>query len=82
MTAPIQAVISHVAHKMNAVVKLALDVQYPDEYPEVLPDLSLETLEGSIDEEEIEHLLDELRRMVCPFPAFPVCPSVVDGNLG
>ncbi|KAI0957592.1 hypothetical protein AcW1_005934 [Taiwanofungus camphoratus] len=44
-------------------LKLALDVQYPDEYPEVLPDLSLETLEGSIDEEEIEHLLDELRRM-------------------
>jgi len=36
-------------------------VQYPDDYPDVLPDLSLEAVEGSVEEDEVEQLLDELR---------------------
>jgi len=35
-------------------------VEYPDEYPETLPNLSLQVLEGSLDEEEIDQLMKEL----------------------
>jgi len=41
-------------------VKLTLDVRYPDDYPDVLPELALEPLEGDIHDEEIEQLLVEL----------------------
>lgn len=46
------------------LVKLTLDVQYPDDYPDVLPELSLELTEGEVDDEEIEQLLGELRSVV------------------
>ncbi|KAH9934793.1 RWD-domain-containing protein [Fomitopsis serialis] len=36
-------------------------LNYTDEYPDALPELSLETLEGSVEENEIENLLAELR---------------------
>ncbi|GBE82336.1 RWD domain-containing protein [Sparassis crispa] len=42
-------------------LKLALEVQYSNDYPDVLPELSLEIVEGSVDEEEIQHLLNGLR---------------------
>ncbi|KAH9951321.1 RWD-domain-containing protein [Amylocystis lapponica] len=42
-------------------LKLSLEVHFPDEYPDVLPNLSLETVEGSLEDNEVEQLLDELR---------------------
>ncbi|KAG6832397.1 hypothetical protein H0H92_002665 [Tricholoma furcatifolium] len=42
-------------------LKLTLCVHYTDEYPDVLPELSLKPVEGEIQEEEIESILEELR---------------------
>ncbi|KAI0302009.1 RWD-domain-containing protein [Russula brevipes] len=39
-------------------LKLALAVNYTDNYPDELPNLALEPLEGDVDEEEINALLD------------------------
>lgn len=47
-------------------VKLSLSVHYPDSYPDVIPDLSLEPLEGDLDEAEMSMLLDGMRNAVCP----------------
>ncbi|TCD69716.1 hypothetical protein EIP91_006483 [Steccherinum ochraceum] len=40
---------------------LALNVVYPDEYPDVLPELSLEAVEGEVTDEEEANLLDGMR---------------------
>ncbi|TFK54906.1 RWD-domain-containing protein [Heliocybe sulcata] len=40
---------------------LKLTVHYPEEYPDVLPDLSLEPAEGDLEEQDIETLLNDLR---------------------
>jgi hypothetical protein len=45
-------------------VKVTLDVRYPDEYPDVLPELELDPTEGSLDDEELEHLRGELQTVV------------------
>ncbi|KAI0006013.1 RWD-domain-containing protein [Russula compacta] len=42
-------------------LKLALTVHYTDNYPDELPELSLEPLEGVTDEEEMDTLLDSTR---------------------
>ncbi|KZT11396.1 RWD-domain-containing protein [Laetiporus sulphureus 93-53] len=44
-------------------LKLALEVQYTEGYPDVLPELSLEAVEGSIEDGEVDDLLDDLRRV-------------------
>ncbi|KAI0736969.1 RWD-domain-containing protein [Fomitopsis betulina] len=44
-------------------IKLVLEVHYTDGYPDTLPELSLEPLEGSIEEEELETLMSDLRRV-------------------
>ncbi|GJE95120.1 RWD and DFRP C terminal domain-containing protein [Phanerochaete sordida] len=44
-------------------VKLTLEVRYPDGYPDVLPDLTLEPLEGEVDDSEIQNLVEELHRI-------------------
>lgn len=49
----------------HSLVKLVLEVQYTDDYPDTLPELSLELMEGSIEDDEIENLLADLRRVVC-----------------
>lgn len=46
-------------------VKLALDVHYTDDYPDELPEFHLEVTEGSLDEQETEDLLNELKTVVC-----------------
>ena len=45
-------------------MKLTLDVRYPDGYPDTLPELSLEPLEGDLEAHELQHLLEELNRVV------------------
>ncbi|KAI8998728.1 RWD-domain-containing protein [Trametes punicea] len=42
---------------------LALNVEYTDGYPDVLPNFSLEATEGELDENEINHLHDELQKV-------------------
>ncbi|KAH9966647.1 ubiquitin-conjugating enzyme/RWD-like protein [Russula dissimulans] len=42
-------------------LKLALTVRYTDNYPDELPNLSLEPLEGEVDEDELNDLLDGAR---------------------
>ncbi|KAI0695892.1 RWD-domain-containing protein [Cytidiella melzeri] len=42
-------------------VKLTLDVRYPDEYPDVLPELQLEPAEGDFEDEELDRLREELQ---------------------
>ena len=46
-------------------VKLSLNVIYPDEYPDVLPELSLEHEEDEIDEAETEKLIRGMKTVVC-----------------
>lgn len=45
-------------------VKLAFNVKYPEGYPDELPELSAEPLEGDLDEDEVEQLLQGLRTLV------------------
>ncbi|KAG6911509.1 hypothetical protein DXG01_014583 [Tephrocybe rancida] len=42
-------------------LKATLCVHYTDEYPNVLPDLSLKSVDGDIHDKELEAILDELR---------------------
>ncbi|KII88544.1 hypothetical protein PLICRDRAFT_161745 [Plicaturopsis crispa FD-325 SS-3] len=44
-------------------LKLSLGVHYPDGYPDVLPDLSLDAVEGTLEDSERTTLLDELKTM-------------------
>jgi hypothetical protein len=46
------------------LVNLSLTVYYTDGYPDELPKLSLELLEGEIDEEEVNGLLDSAQAVV------------------
>ena len=50
--------------KSVSLVKLTLDVRYPDDYPEVLPELELEPAEGDFDDDELSHLREELHIVV------------------
>ncbi|GLB34978.1 putative RWD [Lyophyllum shimeji] len=42
-------------------LKLTLCVHYTDAYPDALPELSLRAVEGEVDDEEMEAVLEELR---------------------
>ncbi|KIP09137.1 hypothetical protein PHLGIDRAFT_18740 [Phlebiopsis gigantea 11061_1 CR5-6] len=44
-------------------VKLTLDVRYPEGYPDALPELVMEPLEGELEDEEIQHLQQELHKV-------------------
>lgn len=53
-----------ITHRTLFLVKLVLDVRYPDDYPEVLPELTINPSEGDLEDEEVEHLLKELQTVV------------------
>ncbi|KAI0664906.1 RWD-domain-containing protein [Cubamyces menziesii] len=42
---------------------LALNVEYTDGYPDVQPNFALEATEGELDQSEVDHLHDELRKV-------------------
>lgn len=42
-------------------MKLILEVQYPERYPDILPGFSFHVLQGSLEDEESESLLEELK---------------------
>ncbi|KAF7793005.1 hypothetical protein EIP86_004110 [Pleurotus ostreatoroseus] len=42
-------------------LKLTLDVKYSADYPDTLPELSLETVDGELEENEVDQLLTEMR---------------------
>jgi hypothetical protein len=45
-------------------VKLTLRVHYTDGYPETLPELSLDAVDGDVDDDEVTELLSELWAVV------------------
>jgi len=45
-------------------VRLSLDVKYPEGYPDQLPELSAEPIEGDIADDELNQLLNGLRTLV------------------
>jgi hypothetical protein len=45
-------------------VKLKLSVDYPDDYPDALPKLELEAVDGELDESESDTLLQSLADVV------------------
>lgn len=47
-----------------SAVKLILDVRYPDGYPDVPPELTIEPSEGDLDDVEIQQLVQELHKVV------------------
>ncbi|KAJ4487982.1 hypothetical protein J3R30DRAFT_873708 [Lentinula aciculospora] len=44
-------------------LKLTLSVHYPDDYPNILPDLSLSPLEGDVEQSELDDLLEGLTKV-------------------
>ncbi|EIW60479.1 RWD-domain-containing protein [Trametes versicolor FP-101664 SS1] len=42
---------------------ITLDVEYTDEYPDVLPTFTLDSTQGELEEAELTHLHDELQRV-------------------
>ncbi|ESK96950.1 rwd domain protein [Moniliophthora roreri MCA 2997] len=44
-------------------LKVALSVHYPDDYPDILPETALTCDEGELDGEEIETLVEEMKKM-------------------
>lgn len=47
-----------------STVKLTLDVKYPQDYPDVLPELSLEPTQGGLQDDEVQALIEGLRAVV------------------
>jgi hypothetical protein len=62
------------------VVKITLELQYPPQYPDVLPELSLYPIEGAgeIEDSEISDLLKDLRAVARAL--FPIlnCTSIIN----
>lgn len=48
----------------SKAVKLKLSAQYPDDYPDALPALVLEIVEGDVDELDKDSLLQDMRKIV------------------
>lgn len=46
-------------------MQLQLTVHYTDSYPDELPELSLDPIEGELEDSEIEELLSGMRTVVC-----------------
>jgi hypothetical protein len=56
-------------------VKLALTVHYTDNYPDELPQFSLDPIEGEVDEDEVKALLDNAQAVVSML-AHPLDPCI------
>ncbi|EIN07418.1 RWD-domain-containing protein [Punctularia strigosozonata HHB-11173 SS5] len=48
------------APETDEPLKLTLNVHYPDDYPDVLPDLTLDPIEGEVSEAECAQLVEDL----------------------
>jgi hypothetical protein len=51
-------------------VKVTLCVSYPDGYPDVLPNLSLQAEETNFNENDVQGLINDLRAVVCTPPTW------------
>ncbi|KAJ8078754.1 hypothetical protein AAF712_001287 [Marasmius tenuissimus] len=51
------------ASESETTLKVNLDVRYPDDYPDVLPELSLACIEGELNDMESKELLDDVKKM-------------------
>lgn len=45
-------------------MKLTLCVHYTEAYPDCLPEMTLQAVEGQLDDQEVQDLLHELRTVV------------------
>jgi hypothetical protein len=45
-------------------VKLTLRVHYPEGYPDVLPDLTIEPVDGEFSEDELVSLIEDMKGSV------------------
>jgi len=61
-------------------VKVTLHVQYPDDYPDVLPEMSLACTEGELNDAESKELLKDLKLMVSPHVNYTRSPKAYDHN--
>ena len=52
---------------MDHIVQVTLCVEYTGEYPDELPNLSLEHDDERIEEADSENILDDLRKVVCGY---------------
>lgn len=52
-------------------MKVTLEVHYTEDYPDTLPDLVLEAVEGDLDDVEEVNLLASLRKVVRSAPLLP-----------
>ena len=48
-------------------MKLTLTIHFTEDYPNALPDVSLEAIEGTLDGDEMNGLMRDLRMVVRPF---------------
>jgi hypothetical protein len=48
-------------------VRLNLKVHYPEGYPDVLPELSMDPINGEFTEDEMAALADDMKTSVCRF---------------
>lgn len=51
--------------KICIIVTVTLCVRYPDNYPDVLPQLFLRATDDNVDDSELDDLLQELSVVVC-----------------
>lgn len=56
--------ISKISSTQIFAVQLTLHVLYPEQYPDTLPELSLESVDGDLEDDELTTLLGELRTVV------------------
>ena len=65
------------------LVKLALTVLYTESYPDELPRLSLEPLEGEVEEEEINSLLTSAQAVVSRLARLRhLCVTLIKDTIG
>ena len=58
-------------------MKLTLSVHFPDDYPDDLPELSLDVLEGRLSDEESHSVLEDLYAVVyISSPFYPILSHI------
>ena len=69
-----QNICVYVIRLILTLVQLTLTVHYTDAYPDELPDLSLDAIEGELEDDELQSLLNELCTVVrpCQFTTTPL----------
>ena len=62
---------------LHYTVKLTLTVHFTEDYPDTLPDLSLEAIEGTLNDDELHCLMRDMRTVARTF----LVPNCIDSDL-